>query len=89
MRVLLGNSAAVSGLPISEAQRELTKLMQQAWFAFLDNPRTSLSEFGWPEFDLNEKTLVRLGNDTRPDYELAYPSSYYAPCSNTTLGSLG
>lgn len=89
MHMLFGNSAAVSGLPISEPQRELTKLMQHAWFAFLDNPRTGLSEFGWPEFDPNEKTLIGLGNDNEADYELLYPSSYDAPCSNITLGSLG
>lgn len=87
--MLFGNSAAVSGLPTSEPQRELTKLMQRAWFVFLDNPRTGLCEFGWPEFDLNEKTLVRLGNDNKPEYELLYPSSYDEPCSNITLGSLG
>ncbi|KUL92405.1 hypothetical protein ZTR_02201 [Talaromyces verruculosus] len=89
MHMLFGNSAAVSGLPTSEPQRELTKLMQRAWFAFLDNPRTGLCEFGWPEFDLNEKTLVRLGNDNKPEYELLYSSSYDEPCSNITLGSLG
>lgn len=89
MHMLFGNSAAVSGLPTSEAERELTKLMQQAWFAFLDNPRTGLSDFGWPEFDPNEKTLIRLGNDNKPEYDLVYPSSYDAPCVNITLGSLG
>lgn len=89
MHMLFGNSVAVSGLPTSKSQRQLTRLMQKAWFAFLDNPRTGLSEFGWPEFDPNEKTLVRLGNDNKPEYELMYPSSYDGPCSNTTLGSLG
>ncbi|EED17829.1 carboxylesterase, putative [Talaromyces stipitatus ATCC 10500] len=89
MHMLFGNSAAVSGLPTSEPQRGLTKLMQHSWFAFLDNPRTGLSERGWPEYDPNEKTLVRLGNDNKPEYELLYPSSYDSFCSNTTLGSLG
>jgi cholinesterase len=89
MHMLFGNSAAVSGLPTSEPQDELTTLMQKAWFAFMDNPWSGLAEFGWPEYDPNQQTLVRLGNNNQPIYELLYPSSYNAPCSNITLGSIG
>lgn len=88
MHMLFGNSAAVSGLATSEPQRELTTLMQQAFFAFLDNSSTGLSEFGWPLYDPSAKTLVRLGNNNKPEYELLYPSVYDTPCSNITLGSL-
>ncbi|KAB5542838.1 cholinesterase precursor [Coniochaeta sp. 2T2.1] len=89
LHMIFGASADVSGLPTAAAQRELTKTMQDAWFAFANNPAEGLSNLGWPQFDPNKKTLVELGLNNNPKPQLAYPSTYTAPCVDVTMGALG
>lgn len=89
LHMIFGASEDVSGLPTTAEQRELTKLMQKAWFAFANDPHNGLAGFDWPRFDPNGKTLVRLGLDDNAEVNLAYPSVYDAPCSTVTMGALG
>jgi cholinesterase len=85
LQMLFGNSEDVSGLPPSASQVRLTKVMQNAWLAFANDPVNGLSEFGWPLFESGEETLVRLGfgNTAEPDF--VKPEVYSGNCSDVVL----
>ncbi|KAH8903667.1 cholinesterase precursor [Coniochaeta sp. PMI_546] len=83
------NHGVPAGLPTSADQRQLTKLMQKAWFSFSNDPVSGLANLDWPQFDPNGKTLVQLGLNNVPKHQLTYPSVYDGPCSNVKLGALG
>ncbi|KAK1827137.1 cholinesterase precursor [Podospora conica] len=89
MHMVFGGSEDVSGLPTTAEQQQLTKLMQKAWFAFAEDPRSGLERFGWPRFNPKEKTLAQLGLVNVPEAKFTYPSVYDAPCSTVTMGALG
>lgn len=89
MHMIFGASADVSGLPTSADQRQLTTVMQKAWFAFCSDPHDGLADIGWPLFDPNGETLVQLGLDNVPVALFVSPSVYDAPCSTVTMGALG
>lgn len=57
LSVLFGTSAAGKA---GKAQR-LGRYMRKVWATFAKNPREGLVEIGWPEYDVEEKSLVRLG----------------------------
>jgi carboxylesterase type B len=89
LQMIFGASEDVSGLPTTADQRKLTKVMQDAWFAFVNDPTHGLEHYGWPQYDPNGKTLIELGLDNNPRPQFAYPSTSTAPCSNATFGALG
>lgn len=89
LHMIFGASADVSGLPTTADQRELTELMQKAWFAFADDPVSGLADMGWPLFDRNGKTLIQLGLRNSPTARFTYPSTYDSGCGNVTMGALG
>jgi carboxylesterase type B len=90
LHMIFGGSADVSGLPTNADQRQLTQLMQKAWFSFSDDPSSGLSsKLGWPLYDPNVKTIIQLGLDNGPEARFAHPSAYDAPCSTVTMGALG
>lgn len=87
--MLFGNSGDVSGIAPSEAQEELTKVMQDAWVAFAEDPKRGLEKYGWPRFDPSEDTLVRLGYENSPVPDFVRPSLYSGDCANITVGADG
>jgi cholinesterase len=70
MQMLFGNSEDVSGIAPTAAQVRLTEVMQSAWVAFARDPVEGLEGFGWPMYDPDRETLVRLGfeNADEPDF---------------------
>ena len=88
LHMIFGASGDVSGIAPSADQKKLTKIMQKAWFSFIDDPSCGLTKLGWPKFDPAGNTLIRLGNDTKPQVEFVNPSIYDAPCSTVTMGAL-
>lgn len=86
MQMLFGNSGDVSGTAPSAAQERLTETMQQAWVAFARDPKKGLKKFGWPEFDLEKKTLIRLGYGNSPKPDFVLPEVYSRNCSGVVLG---
>ncbi|KAL0939828.1 carboxylesterase [Colletotrichum truncatum] len=89
LHMIFGASGDVSGIPPSETQRQLTRLMQSAWAAFANDPENGLSEvLGWPKFDLNGESLIVLGKGNDPEPQFVKPALYDAPCSTVTLGAL-
>ncbi|KAK4237442.1 cholinesterase precursor [Achaetomium macrosporum] len=90
LHMVFGASADVSGLPNTADHRQLTKLMQKAWFCFSDGPSSGLSfKLGWPLYDPNGNTLIQLGLGNVPEAQFTYPSVYGSPCSTVTMGALG
>jgi cholinesterase len=89
LHMIFGASADVSGLPTSAPQRQLTQLMQKAWFAFASDPVNGLQELGWPVFDPNGETLAQLGLNNVPGVNFTSPATYAAACVNITMGALG
>jgi hypothetical protein len=84
---VFGSSAAVTGLPDSKEQEKLEALMQKAWAAFGDDPAMGLkTKMGWPRYNSNGTTLIRLGYENSAIPSFVRPDVYDAPCasSNTT-----
>lgn len=48
--------------PDTEMEKETSKYYQDAWVAFAKDPVKGLVEFGWPEYDPEGETLIKLGN---------------------------
>lgn len=89
MEMVIGNSYGVSGIPPSGDEERLTQYMQGAWAAFARNPFTGLTSYGWPEYDQNEATLVRLGYNNSPTPSFVLPSLYDSPCAALNLSYYG
>lgn len=88
LEMVFGNSAAVNGLPNSVAEDETIRLMQRAWATFTRDPVHGLKELGWPEFDPDAASLIRLAYGNEAGATFVRPSVYDATCPNVTLGSL-
>lgn len=89
LHMIFGASGDVSGIPPVQAQMQLTKVMQEAWYAFSNDPWNGLTQIGYPRYDESKDTLIVFGMDNSPDPTLVKPSEFNAPCSTLTLGALG
>ena len=82
VEMIFGGSEDVSGLPKSEAQRKMERVMMKAWADFARDPREGLE---WPVYDPAKSTLVRLGYGNRGEATFVRPDVYDYVCSNFTL----
>jgi cholinesterase len=89
LQMLFGNSEDVSGISPSDSQVQLTKVMQNAWLAFANDPVNGLSEFGWPQFEPEKETLVRLGFENSPEPGFVRPEVYSEGCSDVVMAGGG
>ncbi|KAL7917893.1 Alpha/Beta hydrolase protein [Trichoderma austrokoningii] len=89
LHMIFGASEDVTGLPTTEGQRNLTKIMQTAWASFADDPVDGLTALGWPQFDQSEDSYILLGEDNIPSAQFVAPSDWNAPCSTVTFGIYG
>lgn len=90
MHMLFGNSEEVSGLPSTCEQRELTRLMQRAWYSFANDSSLGLQrDMGWPQWEPGHDSLVLLGVDNSPEPRYGNPAVYDASCITVTMGALG
>lgn len=46
----------------TEVERETSRYYQGAWVAFAKDPVGGLVDYGWPEYEAEGETLVKLGN---------------------------
>ena len=54
--MILAVSEDVSGLPKSDEEKKIEKVMGKAWAAFAADPTNGLSEkLGWPKYDTESK----------------------------------
>lgn len=83
--MVFGNPSGVSGLPNTNAENEMIALMQGAWAAFARDPAGGLTKYGWPEYNPNTNSLIRLAYNNSPTAEFVSPSLYFAACANVSL----
>ncbi|KAH9224015.1 Alpha/Beta hydrolase protein [Leptodontidium sp. 2 PMI_412] len=62
------------------AQEKIGTYMQGAWAAFVKDPERGLKRYGWPRYDPEAKTLVRLGYENRTGPNLGDPADYDYTC---------
>lgn len=90
LHMIYGASGDVSGIPPVEEQKQLTKVMQRAWYVFSDDPWQGLTKtMGWPRYDESKEILIVYGKDKSPKPALVKPSEFNTPCATVVLGSLG
>ncbi|KAF2006797.1 acetylcholinesterase [Amniculicola lignicola CBS 123094] len=88
LHMILGGSEDASGLPASQAQKDTSRLFQKAVAAFVDNPESGLTRFGWPKFDASAKPWIEIAVGNKPKASPAKPETYGAPCSTIVMGAL-
>ncbi|KAL1963028.1 hypothetical protein VTN77DRAFT_8776 [Rasamsonia byssochlamydoides] len=81
MNMIFGASEDVTGLPESQPQLQLQSTMQAAWASFVSDPAEGLTKFGWPVFDPNGNTLIRLGYLNDPTPSFINPAVYDTVCA--------
>ena len=86
LEMIFGNSAEVSGISPSDAERRTTKLMQFYWATFARDPHHGLTAVGWPRYKAKRKTLNRLAYNNDPLPSLVLPEEYDSPCETIILG---
>ncbi|KAI2710215.1 hypothetical protein CBS147332_5916 [Penicillium roqueforti] len=64
--MIFGESAEITGIAESDAQRQLQVQMRSAWGSFIADPEHGLKALGWPSYDPDASTLVEIGLDNRP-----------------------
>ncbi|KAF7340541.1 Carboxylic ester hydrolase [Mycena sanguinolenta] len=92
LEMVFGTGEAVSGVPNSAAEEKVSLLMRAAWAAFAKNAREGLDGIGWPRYDVQKETLVRIAFDDEEEVSFVNPSVYDAPCAalgGSVAGSQG
>lgn len=66
------------------------KYLQGAWITFAKDPVNGLTTYdgGWPLYDPEEETLIRLGYEIAVGTNLASPMLYDAGCDDASLPAL-
>lgn len=47
--------------PSTDLETRTSQYMQQAWLAFVKDPKKGLLDYGWPLYNESTESLVRLG----------------------------
>lgn len=81
--VVWQSAADVSGVPNTVAEASISTYLSGAWAAFAKNPDMGLSQrpYGWPRYDANEATLIRLAYDNETTASYIHPVTYDIACS--------
>jgi carboxylesterase type B len=85
VNVLFDTAPVGGGIPESTVQEvELGKYMRGAWAAFARDPVNGLKGYqgGWPLFDPEKETVIRLGYGNNTVMNLAFPGEYDAVCGS-------
>ncbi|KAF7586659.1 hypothetical protein BBP40_008528 [Aspergillus hancockii] len=80
LNMIFGNSRVVTNLPETAPQLQLQKEMQHAWATFVANPHHGLEKLGWPQFSLDDNTLISLGEGSTAGVNFTDPTQYNAGC---------
>ena len=88
LHMILGGSEDASGLPMSQAQKDTSRLFQQAVAAFTNNPRSGLNDLGWPQFNPETNSWIEIAADNKPQATFAIPNKYDKLCTTVVMGAL-
>ncbi|KAH7395874.1 putative carboxylesterase [Cadophora sp. MPI-SDFR-AT-0126] len=61
-------------------QQRVGEYMQGAWAAFVKDPEKGLKKYGWPRYNPDSKTLVRLAYENQTSANLGLPADYDFTC---------
>ncbi|AEO64661.1 uncharacterized protein THITE_2037188 [Thermothielavioides terrestris NRRL 8126] len=79
MAVLFGNTNQTL-VADTQAEPAIGKYMRSAWAAFAKDPANGLSKLGWPRYQAEGETLVRIGFENRTGTNLAKGNLYDTGC---------
>ncbi|KAL9020023.1 MAG: hypothetical protein Q9185_002711 [Variospora sp. 1 TL-2023] len=85
VQMVIGASERITGLPKSQEQKKMEMVFMKAWAAFARDPRKGLRKLGWPEYDPDTQSLIRLGYNNIGEATFVEPSLYDDSCSNVTI----
>lgn len=78
---LMNQFPRAPGVPANTPrQDDVVRYMQGAWAAFARDPVAGLSEYGWPQFNPNTESLMRLGIEGPPVGDLASAADFDGGC---------
>ncbi|TKA80671.1 hypothetical protein B0A49_01620 [Cryomyces minteri] len=80
LEMVFGTAVDVSGAPNTGAENATSRYMMKAWAAFARSPADGLEDFGWPRYDPQSQTLVRLAFNNEISASFVDPIVYDAPC---------
>jgi len=83
---LFDNVPIGTGIPRSlHVERETGRYIRAAWATFAKDSKKGLSEeLGWPTYDPDGETLVRLGFANNTGLDLAVSEIYDSACSGVS-----
>lgn len=85
VNMVTGNSEFVSGIALSLYETKLAGIMQEAWATFAADPARGLLRLGWPHYQADGESLVRLGVHTTPVVEVVSSRMYDSACAALNL----
>ncbi|KAJ7641052.1 carboxylesterase [Roridomyces roridus] len=81
LEMVFGTGKAVSGEEDGVVEQEVSESMRGAWGAFARDPKAGLTKFGWPVYDPQRATLVRLAFKDEAQVSFVNPSVFDEPCA--------
>ncbi|KAJ6144042.1 hypothetical protein N7471_003495 [Penicillium samsonianum] len=75
-----GNYDISMTIPPSAREVEVSQYIQGAWVAFAKDPRTGLSNYGWPQFSFDEPTMINLALNNTVQAIFTSSSSWDRSC---------
>lgn len=77
----------IANPPETTEQIAIGKYMRGAWAAFAKDPENGLTNYGWPKYEPEKDTLIRLAYNNQTGINVANPSLYDADCPVTAAAS--
>ena len=66
--------------PDTEAEAETSKYYQNAWAAFARDPEHGLDAFGWPQYDPDSESLIKLGFEGHTEAVISQGNEFDGQC---------
>jgi cholinesterase len=90
--VLFGNFPTGNGVPNNTAaETAIGSYLRGAWATFAKNPTSGLETYedGWPQYNPNQQSLIRLAYQNLTGNNLALGNAYDSTCSQVVGAPLG
>ncbi|KAJ6452477.1 carboxylesterase [Mycena sanguinolenta] len=81
LEMVFGTGEAVSGVPNGPKEQGVSLMMRAVWGAFARDPAKGLNVAGWPRYDAQKETLVRIAFEDEEEVSFVNPGIYDAPCA--------
>lgn len=87
--VVFGTMKELSGDSNTEREVEVSRYMQRAWTTFAREPMHGLEALGWPSYNPEGETLIRLGYEKEVEASFASPYPYDEVCRELAKAGTG